>query len=182
MDFSSSPRQLNAALASLSAQNIKVSEVLLFLLLNPEEINAVFNNAVNDLLIYHEEILNAFRSHPTFANNTQKWIHGCVTEDLSAEIKDLTNASTGWHGYARSSTVQQYESISAPQLIGTARRVAPKLWALFNHLYTINRHSDHGDDSIRHINESSVDAMDLDIDDHPQMSAPDHTMNINELV
>lgn len=131
------------ALTHLAASNIKVSDILLSLLwVNKGEHTPLTLQAVNDFSSNIRPILDAFESHAVLGPETNQWMHTCVYEDLSDEVQELSTKKTGWHGYARSAGMNDFQSIDASAMASTAKNVAPHLWSLFEHLMLGNAGSD----------------------------------------
>ena len=144
--------QITAALGQLAALNIRITDLLLFLLLmDQEQFDFTATSAVNDLSDNYLTILDLFKTHPVFANGINLWIHRCAAADFKDEVKKLAKKSTGWHGYARSSTVEQFDTLDTMGLALTAKQIAPTLWNVLDQLFGLAGHSDHGDDSMVHV-------------------------------
>ena len=178
--------QITAALGQLAALNIRITDLLLFLLLmDQEQFDFTATSAVNDLSDNYLTILDLFKTHPVFANGINLWIHRCAAADFKDEVKKLAKKSTGWHGYARSSTVEQFDTLDTMGLALTAKQIAPTLWNVLDQLFGLAGHSDHGDDSADDdINGDEDNMMDLDEPDTPGPSNEliDSEYKIRELV
>lgn len=123
------------ALEGLRSLDVTISEILLSLLLSqPEELDRLALNSVNDLISNHFTILDAFRAHSTFARGTQDWIHYQASEDMIVEVNRLTHISTGWHGNAHKARIEQFETLNAGSIASTAKNVAPRIWTFFDRL------------------------------------------------
>ena len=180
--------QIAAALAALAALDVKLSEILYFILSSsPQHIDSSSRNrdALDDLLDHNNYLilLDLFKSNPAFASGTNSWILHCTTGHLIDEVRTLTKKSSGWHGYARASTVEQFEAIDFSDLALTGKSIAPTIWGLFEQLFSIPGDSDHGDDSIIDIDDDANNAMDLDDNDmQSNDTSTDREYRIRELV
>ena len=176
--------QITAALAALASLDVKISEILYFLLSSsPQHIDSVSKPALDDLSDQGNYLilLDLFKSNSAFANGTNAWIQYCTTGHLIDEVNKLTKKSSGWHGYARSSTVEQFEAIDFSSLAVTGKSIAPILWGMFEQLFSIPSNSDHGDDSIIHV-DNDIDAMDTSEDHSPSSMSQDPASKLRELV
>lgn len=149
------PRNVLSAFEGLSRLNVTLSDILLSLLLSkPEELDRLALDAIDNLVSNQFAILDAFRTHSTFARGTQNWIHHYASEDIIAEVKRLTHISTGWHGNARNSRIEDFETLNAESIASTAKNVAPMTWAFFDRILIKSDASEAEDD--RMINEDQM--------------------------
>lgn len=135
------PKHIISALKQLAELDVSISDIILAVLLqdpsapNPETLHL---NAINDLTTNYYSILNAFRTHLTFASGTLQWIFYQASMVLVREIEGLTDIKTGWHGCAHNAEIAQFESIDASAIAITAKSVAPCLWALSTNILAGN--------------------------------------------
>ena len=171
--------QIAAALVALAALDVKITEILYFLLsFSPKDSDFAFLNALQDLSDHDNYLilLDLFKSHPLFASGSNIWIQCCTTGHLIEEVKKLSKKSSGWHGYATTATAEQFEEIDVADLALTAKNNAPALWDLVSQLFCINSsNSDHGDDS-------ADDDIDGDEDNMMDLDEPDTPGPSNELI
>ena len=176
--------QIAAALAALTALDVKITEILYFILSSsPQHIDFSSKNALDDLSDQGNYLIlfDLFKSNPAFANGTTSWIQSCTTGHLIDEVRTLTKKSSGWHGYARASTVEQFEAIDFSDLALTGKSIAPTIWGLFEQLFSIPGDSDHGDDSVIHVDDIN-DAMDTSEDYSPSSMNRDPASKLRDLV
>ena len=179
--------QITAALAALASLDVKITEILYFLLsFSPQDNDFKILNALNDLSDPNKYpiLLDLFKLHPAFASGTHVWIQRCTTGHLIGEVKELSKKSSSWHGDASVSTVEQFAEINFTDLALVAKDIAPALWELFDQLFRItDSDSDHGDDSIIDIDDDANNAMDLDDNDmQNDDTSTDREFRIRELV
>ena len=175
--------QIAAALDALAALDVKITEILYFILSSsPQHIDHASKFALDDLSDHGNYLilLDLFKSNPAFANGTNTWIHRCTSQCLIDEVKNLSSRSSGWLGHARASTVEQFEAIDFANLALTAKNISPTLWGTFEQLFSIPKDSDHGDDSITHVDDV-IDEMDTS-EDYPPNSRADPVSKLRELV
>lgn len=141
------PSHVLSALEGLGRLNLTLSDIILSLLLSqPEELDRLASDAINDIVSNQFAILDAFRTHSTIAGGTKNWIHHYATEDIVAEVKRLTHISTGWHGNASNSRIDHFETLEAESIAITAKNVAPRMWAFFDRILIKSDASDGEDD------------------------------------
>ena len=89
--------QIAAALAALAALDVKITEIIYFLLsFNPQDTDFEFLNALNDLSDPNKYpiLLDLFKLHPAFASGTHVWIQRCTTGHLI----NLKSRSSHYYG------------------------------------------------------------------------------------
>lgn len=170
------------ALAHLSALNVNISELLLSLLgLRQEDHTILTLSVINDLALNYYTVLEAFRTHASFANRTTRWAHHYVIADVSEELNKLTEKKTGWHAYAKRAQVEQFEAIHTGTMATTAKHIAPRLWSLFEHLL-VNSEDSHIDDGVVDDMISDAETLDGIQNDSVHMKKTERTLKLRELV
>lgn len=130
-------RQHSEALQYLESSGTKISDLILSILTVQQGQHTHLSvNALNDLATNLHTILDAFKLHMSFAEGINQWIHALCAEDLSEELRLLSGKKTGWHAYAKSAKIQQFESFDASQMAITAKTIAPRIWCLLDCLMT----------------------------------------------
>lgn len=127
------------ALQHLESTDTKLSDIILATLsVQQGQHTHLSINALNDLATNCHAILDAFRLHMSFAEGIDHWVHSLCAENLLEEVRDLSSKKTGWHTYAKSAKIQQFESFNASQMAITAKTIAPRLWSLIDCLMMSN--------------------------------------------
>lgn len=127
--------QLDSIFNILQWHNVSLWDLTLHILRNPRHSNPM----TSGLTEYTTNILAALLVHSDSSVLTTIWVLATARNIYAQSLKELTNASSGWHFNALDTSAEQLENFDMMDMAAELEKKAPHLWALLDSTLSAGR-------------------------------------------